>query len=56
MNKKLTEAELIERDSKRDIAEEILQAIRELKAGKTGRVFVFKDGTSTEIVAKRQLH
>lgn len=33
MSKKLTEAELIERDSKRNIGEEMLEAIREIKAG-----------------------
>ncbi len=36
---KMTEAQLIERDRKRNIGEEVLQAIREIKAGKTGRVF-----------------
>lgn len=36
---KMTEAQLIKHDSKRDIGEEVLQAIRDLKAGRTGRVF-----------------
>lgn len=39
MKKKLTEAQLIERDAKRNVGEELLQAVREIKAGKTGRVF-----------------
>jgi putative transcriptional regulator len=37
--KKLTETQLIARDRKRNIGEEVLQAVREIKAGKTGRVF-----------------
>jgi len=32
----MTEAELIMRDSKRNIGEEVLQAIRDIKAGRTG--------------------
>src|SRR3546814_21171818 len=39
MKKKLTEAQLIKRDAGRNIGEELLQAVREIKAGKTGRVF-----------------
>ena len=39
MKQKLTEAQLIERDSKRNIGEELLQAIRDIKAGRTGRRF-----------------
>ncbi len=35
---KMTEVELIERDSKRDIGAELLQSVREMKAGKRGRV------------------
>lgn len=35
---KMTEAELIKRDRKRDIGNEVLQAIRDIKSGKTGRV------------------
>src|SRR3546814_2863352 len=38
MKKKLTEAQLIKRDAGRNIGEELLQAVREIKAGKTGRV------------------
>ena len=34
----MTEKELMERDSKRDIGAEILQSVREMKAGKCGRV------------------
>jgi putative transcriptional regulator len=34
----LTEKELIERDSKRDIGEELLQSIRDVKAGRHGAV------------------
>jgi putative transcriptional regulator len=36
---KMTEAELIKRDRGRNIGEEVLKAIRDIKAGKTGRVF-----------------
>jgi putative transcriptional regulator len=36
---RLTEAQLIARDRKRNIGEELLQAVREIKAGMTGRVF-----------------
>ncbi len=36
---KLTEAQLIARDRKRNIGEELLQAVREIKAEKMGRVF-----------------
>jgi putative transcriptional regulator len=34
----LNENELLERDSKRNIAEELLQAVRDIKAGRVGRV------------------
>jgi len=34
----LDEKELLERDAKRNIGEELLQAVRDLKAGKAGRV------------------
>ena len=34
----LNEKELLERDAKRNIGEELLQAVRDLKAGKVGRV------------------
>ncbi|MEP7044829.1 MAG: hypothetical protein ABI843_17330 [Dokdonella sp.] len=41
--KKPTEAELIARDRKRNFDEELLQATREIKAGKTGSVFHFPE-------------
>ncbi len=56
MKKKLTEAELIERDSKRDIDEEVRQALREIKVEKFGRVFLFEDGKSTQVPPKYRLH
>ena len=48
MKKKLTEAQLVERDSKRNIGEELLQAVRDIKAGKTGRVFRVEVTEATE--------
>lgn len=45
---KMTEAELIERDSKRNIGEEVLQAIRDIKAGRTGRIFRVEVTQATE--------
>lgn len=39
---------LAERDSKRNIGEELLQAVREIKAGKTGRVFQVEVTEATE--------
>ena len=39
---KMTEEELMERDSKRDIGAELLQSVREMKAGKRGRVHQVK--------------
>jgi putative transcriptional regulator len=36
---KMTEAKLIKCDSKRNNGEEVLQAIRDIKAGRTGCVF-----------------
>ena len=44
---KMTEAQLIERDSKRNIGEEVLQAIREIKAG-GGRRFTVQVSQATE--------
>jgi putative transcriptional regulator len=35
---KMTEAALIKRDRKRDIGGEVLQAIQDIKSGRTGRV------------------
>ncbi|HIJ96426.1 MAG TPA: helix-turn-helix domain-containing protein [Desulfuromonadales bacterium] len=34
----LNEKELLERDAKRNIGEELLQSVRDIKAGKVGRV------------------
>jgi len=39
---KMTEKQLIARDSKRDLAAELLQAVREMKAGKAARVHQVK--------------
>ena len=39
---KMTEKQLIARDSKRDLAAELLQAVREMKAGKPARVHHIK--------------
>ena len=39
---KMTEKQLIARDSKRDLATELLQAVREMKAGKPARVHHIK--------------
>lgn len=39
---KMTEKALRARDAKRDIGEELLQAVREMKAGKAARVQHFK--------------
>lgn len=44
---KMSEAELIERDSKRDIGAEVLQAIREIKAGR-GRRFTVQVALATQ--------
>lgn len=45
---RMTEAELIKRDRKRNIGEEVLQAIRDIKAGRTGRVFRIEGTQATE--------
>lgn len=45
--KKLTK-EIPERDAKRDPGAELLQAIHEIKAGKTGRVFYVAVSKATE--------
>lgn len=50
--KKMTQTQLIERDSKRNIGEEVLQAIRDIKAGKTGRVFHVAVTEATEARSK----
>jgi putative transcriptional regulator len=51
---KMSEAELIERDSKRDIGAEVLQAIREIKAGR-GRRFTVQLALATEARLKLSL-
>lgn len=48
MKKKMTEARLVARDSKRNIGEEVLQAIKDIKAGRTGRVFRVEVSKATE--------
>ena len=45
---KMTEAQLAERDSKRNLGEELLQAVRDIKAGRTGRVFHVEVTQATE--------
>lgn len=45
---KMTEAELIKRDRGRNIGEEVLQAIRDIKAGRTGRIFRVEVTQATE--------
>lgn len=45
---KMTEAELARRDGKRNIGDEVLQAIRDLKAGRTGRAFHVEVSQATE--------
>lgn len=45
---KLTEAQLAKRDSKRNLREELLQAVRDIKAGRTGRRFHVEVNKATE--------
>lgn len=45
---KMTEAELIKRDRGRNVGEEVLQAIRDIKAGRTGRIFRVEVSQATE--------
>lgn len=45
---KLTEAQLTARDRKRNVGEEILQAVREIKAGKAGRAFRVETTQATD--------
>jgi|SRR5581483_6387182 putative transcriptional regulator len=52
--KKLTEKQLAERDSKRNLGEELLQAVRDIKAGRTGRVFRVEITEATD--ARLKLH
>ena len=44
----LTEKELLERDTKRDLGAELLQSIREMKAGKRGRMHYVGVSSVTE--------
>ncbi|MFZ0871544.1 MAG: helix-turn-helix domain-containing protein [Rhodanobacter sp.] len=52
---KMTEAELIKRDRARHIGEEVLQAIRDIKAGKSGRTFHVEVTQATEARLKLRL-
>ena len=45
---KMTEAQLAERDSKRNLGEELLQAVRDIKAGRIGRTFRVEVTQATE--------
>jgi hypothetical protein len=53
---KLTDAQITERDRKRNIGEELLQAVREIKAGKTGRMIQADTShkSTAEVEALRQ--
>lgn len=44
----MTEKEVLERDAKRDIGSELLQSVREMKAGKRGRVHQIEVSPVTE--------
>lgn len=51
---KMTERQLLARDAKRDLNAELLQAARDIKAGRIGRVWtVAADGTVKEVSASR---
>jgi putative transcriptional regulator len=52
---KMTEAQLAERDSKRNLGEELLQAVRDIKAGRTGRIFHVEVTQATEARLKLKL-
>lgn len=52
---KMTEAELVKRDRQRNIGEEVLQAIRDIKAGRTGRVFRVEVTEATQARLKLKL-
>jgi putative transcriptional regulator len=45
----LTEKELLARDAKRDIGAELLQSVREMKAGKGKVAYQFKVPTATTL-------
>lgn len=53
----MTSAGLIQRDGTRNIGEEVLQGIRDIKAGKTGRTFRVEvtQATATEAQIKLEL-
>ena len=51
----MTNADLSQRDSKRNIGEEVLQGIRDIKTGKTGRVFRVEVTQATEARIKLEL-
>ncbi len=55
MKKRLSGAQLIERDAKRKISEDVLQAVRGIEAGKTARVFNVKVTKAAEALTKRGL-
>jgi hypothetical protein len=42
---KMTEKQLRKRDTKRNLGEELLQAVREMKAGKAVRVHLIREST-----------
>jgi putative transcriptional regulator len=46
--------DILARDARRDIGAEVLQAIRDIKAGKTGRVFRLDVTQSTEASLKQR--
>ena len=51
----MTTAQLIRRDSKRHIGEEMLQGIRDIKAGETGRTFRVEVTKDTKARIKLEL-
>jgi len=51
----MTEKELLERDAKHDIDAELLQSVREMKAGKCGRVHHIEISSVTEARHKVRL-
>jgi putative transcriptional regulator len=53
--RRLTEAQLDARHRKRNIGEELLQALWEIKAGKTGRVFPVEVSEATEARLKLEM-
>jgi putative transcriptional regulator len=52
----LTEKELIERDAKRNIGEELLQSIRDVKAGKHGAVNKLEITEAAEARSTKEPH